>query len=321
MLRCIAGLVPDATGIVQLSGSIWHDSARGIFVRPEMRNIGYVFQDGRLFPHLDVASNLAYGWRRRHQQAHAVDLERIVELLGLGPLLKRMPRDLSGGEQQRVAIGRALSCAPRLILMDEPLASLDPQRREEIFPFLDRLHIESSLPILYVSHSLYEITRLCDQLILMEQGKVLASGPLNEVLTQPDLSIARSDEAASVIDGVIDHYDADYDLTHVRFEGGALVSPGRYGEAGDAARLRVLARDISLCRERPSASSIINLLDATVASIQAAPGAYVSITLALGHSRITARITRLSLDRLALEPGQQVIAQIKGVAVRRSELR
>lgn len=318
LLRCIAGLEPDAIGQLQVGDARWHDSERKLFVRPEQRNIAYVFQDGRLFPHLNVARNLAYGHKRRRPGANGVDTQQVVELLGLGKLLPRMPRELSGGEQQRVAMARALLRAPSLVLMDEPLASLDPQRREEILPFLDRLHAELSLPLLYVSHSLYEMTRLCDRLALMAEGRVLASGPLNEVLTRPDLPIAQSDQAASIIDGTIDRYDQNYDLTYVRFSGGELVSPGQQGAAGEAARIRILSHDVSLCRERPPASTILNLLDARVIALHPAPGAFVSVSLALGEANITARVTRHSVERLGLEPGQAVIAQIKGVAVRRA---
>ncbi len=320
LMRCIAGLEPDATGYLEVSGIPWQDSNKKLFVRTEQRNIGYVFQDGRLFPHLNVGRNLAFGEKRRQPGQLGAGREQVIELLGLGDLLQRMPQQLSGGELQRVAIGRALLRAPRLMLMDEPLASLDAQHREEIFPFLDRLHAELSLPILYVSHSLYEITRLCDRLALMADGRVLGCGSINDILTRPDLPIAQSDQAAAVLDGIIDRYDPEYDLSYIRVDESVVVSPGQYGRHGEHARVRILARDVSLCRERPDATTIINLLDASVIAIHPAQGAFVSVSLRVGKRLITARITRHSRDRLRLEPGQSLIAQIKGVAVRRTGL-
>lgn len=317
LLRCIAGLEPTARGQLTVNGEVWQNSDNGVSVPPYRRRIGYVFQDARLFPHLDVEANLRYGMQRNRGNDSRVDFQQVIELMELGGMLDRRPNELSGGEAQRVAIARALLRAPRLVLMDEPLAALDIMRRAEIFPFLDRLHAELELPVLYVSHSIDEVCRLCDHLIVMHAGRVEACDELPVVLGRLDLPLLAGDEVSSIIDGEVIEHDAVFDLTTVRFSGGQLLLPGNHGPVHRPLRLRIRANDVSLCRSQPEQSTILNILPATVREVQAEQGAYMRIGLVLGSDSLTARITRRSGEALGLSPGDQVFAQIKGLAVKR----
>jgi len=296
LLRCIAGLetTADKTPVHQ-------------------RQIGYVFQEPRLFAHLDVQGNLDYA--RRRAAGRVVDEQGIVEMFGLGHLLHRRCEKLSGGEAQRVAIARALFSAPRLLLMDEPLASLDAEHKQEILPFLERLHAHLKVPVVYVSHSIDEIARLCDYLVVLDKGRVLAHGELQAVLTDTTLPVIAGSEAGTAIDGRIEALDDDYELATIRFSGGELLVPAVSGAVGDAARVRIRASDVSLCRERPSQSTILNILPATIVEI-GARDATVLLKLQLGDDRMLSRITRRSLESLALLEGDTVFAQIKSVTVR-----
>lgn len=315
LLRCIAGLEPASRGVVRVQGETWQDAGR--FVPPHRRAAGYVFQEPRLFPHLSVAGNLHYGMRRAAAgSAGAVDFDHVVELLGLGHLLARRPARLSGGERQRAAIARALLRRPRIILMDEPLANLDSARKQEILPFLDRLHAEVSLPILYVSHSLDEITHLCDRLVVLDAGRVTAAGPLQDVLLRDDLPLPAGEEAGAVVEGTVREYDAEYEMTRVAVSAGELLIPGRHGRIGSHTRLRILARDVSLALSRPEATTILNILPAEIDAVHPQPGGYVAVRLRCGIDRLVARISRRSLEKLAIRPGMRVYAQLKGVAVR-----
>ena len=317
LLRCIAGLEPTARGRLTVNGEVWQDSDQAVSVPPHRRSIGYVFQDARLFPHLDVEANLRYGMQRSRQNSSRVDFGQVIDLMELDGMLNRRPAELSGGEVQRVAIARALLRAPRLVLMDEPLAALDIMRRAEIFPFLDRLHAELELPVLYVSHSIDEVCRLCDYLIVMHAGRVEACDELPIALEQLDLPLLAGEEISSVIDAEIVAYDAAYDLTTVRFSGGPLLLPGVHGPIDGPLRLRIRANDVSLCRTAPEQSTILNILPATVREVRPEPGAFMRIGLVLGADALTARITRRSGETLDLSPGDQVFAQIKGLAVKR----
>jgi molybdate transport system ATP-binding protein len=313
LLRCIAGLERPLTGTLVVAGETWQDEAS--FRAVQERAIGYVFQEPRLFEHLDVRRNVEYGWRRRGN-GNAQDVERIVALLGLEGLLARRASELSGGEAQRVAIARALLRSPELVLMDEPLASLDRARRDEILPFLDRLHAESSVPILYVSHGIDEICRLCDHLLVMDSGRVVADGDLQSVLVRTDLPLLAGEDAGSVIECRVIGYDERDELLRLGTSGGELLVPGRPRESGAPLRLRIRANDVSVCRTRPEASTILNILPAVVDSIQAGAGSSGLVRLALGDARLVARVTRRSIRELALAPGDRVFAQIKSVAMR-----
>lgn len=312
-LRCIAGLERPDSGRLIVNGETWYDKVTSRDVH--RRNVGYVFQEPRLFPHLDVRRNLEYGLRRSGERVTGID--DTVELLGLGSMLGRAVTKLSGGEAQRVAIARALLRGPTLLLMDEPLASLDRVRRDEILPYLDRLHLQRKVPVMYVSHSIDEISRLCDSLLVMEEGRVVASGTLQEVLLRTDIPLLGGDAAGAVIDSRVVEYDSNFDLTRVTFSGGEFWLPGRH-EQNASLRLRIRAGDVSLCRERPRGTTILNVLPATIERIDIGHSSSGLVTLRIGDARILARITRRSLSDLNLEDGAEVYAQVKSVAVRNS---
>ncbi|WP_434775774.1 molybdenum ABC transporter ATP-binding protein [Pseudomonas oryzihabitans] len=315
-LRCVAGLERGARGRLVVAGETWQDSERGLFLPPYRRALGYVFQDANLFEHLDVRRNLLFGWQRVAPGERRLALEQVVELLGIAGLLTRMPARLSGGERQRVGIARALLSSPRLLLMDEPLAALDAERKAEILPYLERLTRELALPILYVSHAPDEVARLADHLVLLEQGRVLASGPTSAVLARLDLPIALAEDAGVVLEGRVLGHDPDYGLLSLGLPGEQRVLLAHAPlPPGQALRIKVLARDVSLSLERQH-SSILNVLPATVAEIAPTRSpAQVLLRLDLGGTALLARITRYSLERLSLQPGSQVWAQLKSVAV------
>ena len=316
VLRCIAGLERPSLGKLVVDGEVWQDQAANISRAIHERRIGYVFQEPRLFWHLNVRQNLEYGQRRTRAQQKGFEFDQIVDLLGLGKRLHRLPAELSGGEAQRVAIARALLRAPRLMLMDEPLAALDRARKDEILPFLDRLHAQLSVPILYVSHNIEEVCRLCDHLVVMEGGRVLAAGEIQSVLVRMDLPLLAGEDAGSVIRCTREDYDAEYELTRLRFSGGRFLMPGRIGEPGAEFRVRIRANDVSLCRDRPRQSTVLNIIPATVERVQSIQGPLSMVRLVVGSDRLTARITRRSCDDLDLKKGDEVLAQIKAVAVR-----
>lgn len=315
-LRCVAGLEHGARGRLVVAGETWQDSERGLFLPPHRRALGYVFQDANLFEHLDVRRNLLFGWKRVAPGERRLALEQVVELLGIAGLLTRMPARLSGGERQRVGIARALLTSPRLLLMDEPLAALDAERKAEILPYLERLTRELALPILYVSHAPDEVARLADHLVLLEQGRVLASGPTSAVLARLDLPIALAEDAGVVLEGRVLGHDPDYGLLSLGLPGEQRVLLAHAPlPPGQALRIKVLARDVSLSLERQH-SSILNVLPATVAEIAPTRSpAQMLLRLDLGGTALLARITRYSLERLSLQPGSQVWAQLKSVAV------
>lgn len=315
-LRCIAGLEQPDQGRLIVGSDTWQDTAIKLDRVVHERRVGYVFQEPRLFTHLDVRGNLEYGWRRCGAERRTPGLEQVVELLGLANLLGRVPRELSGGEAQRVAIGRALLSDPRIVLMDEPLASLDAARKQEILPFLDRLHAELSIPIIYVSHNLDEVCRLCDYLVVLDRGEVVANGELQVALAAAETPQLSGDEAGVVIFAAARDYDPEYDLTRVTFDGGELLVSGQHGEQGAKLRLRVRANDVSLCRERPGHTTILNVLPAIVADMQETRAASRLVRLDVGGETLLARVTRRSCDELKLQPGDAVFAQVKAVAVR-----
>lgn len=314
LLRCIAGLQQDARGSVGFNGEIWQNSDR--FLPAWQRPVGYVFQDARLFPHMTVAGNLEYGRRRARVAPELASPDDITAMLGIDHLLERRPAQLSGGERQRVSIGRALLRYPSLVLMDEPLANLDAARKQEIMPFLERLHASLKVPMLYVSHSLDEMIRLCDHLIVMDAGRVLAQGTLHDVLMRTDLPMLGGREASTVLDVRVLDYEPQFELSRLQFAGGEIVVPARHGDRDFPLRLRIMASDVSLCLERPQSSSILNILPAVVESLQPEAGGYVLVRLRVGSVHVMARVTQKSSMALNLAPGQSLFAQIKGVAVK-----
>lgn len=316
LLRTVAGLEPTARGRVTVGGRAWQDDAGRL--PPERREVGYVFQEPRLFRHLDVRGNLEYAAKRR-SGGDGPDQRQALDLLGLEGLLNRPIAGLSGGEAQRVAIARALFRSPRLLLMDEPLAGLDTARRDDLMPYLDRLHNELSLPILYVSHEMDEIARLADHLLLLDAGRVRASGPLQAVLTDPAAGLAGGRDAAAVVDATIESFDATDTLTELTFSGGRLFVTGRHGAAGQRLRVRIRATDVSISLERPVSSSILNVVPATVDAIDALDAGSVgtaTLRLRAGDDWLLARITLRSLRELKLDAGMPVYAQLKTSSIR-----
>lgn len=317
-LRCIAGLERAEQGFIKINDEVWQDSERRIFVPPHKRALGYVFQEASLFPHLSVLANLQFGLKRIAKAQRRVDMAQATELLGIGHLLERHPQHLSGGERQRVGIARALLTSPKLLLMDEPLAALDSQRKNEILPYLQRLHDELDIPVLYVSHAQDEVARLADHLVLLSDGKALASGPIDETLARLDLPMALGDDAGVIIEGQVSAYDAKYQLLSLQLPATAMNIRVTHAPmaVGQALRCKVHARDISLALHNSEASSILNRLPVTVVSELAADNAaHVLIRLDAGGTPLLARITRFSRDQLGIHPGQHLWAQIKAVAV------
>ena len=327
-LRAMAGLEHAVVlrsairrNLVIINGDTWQDESQGIFVATHLRALGYVFQEASLFSHLSVAHNLAFGQKRvaraavQQKVALAQAIEQAVELLGLGHLLARQPHTLSGGERQRVAIARALATSPRLLLMDEPLAALDARRKAEVLPYLEKLHNELNIPILYVSHAIDEVARLADHLVLLEEGKVAASGPTADVMTRLDLPLAHGDAAGAVISATVVSHDPGYHLTLVRFAGGDFTVPRQAADVGQTLRVRVQARDVSLTLHRQVATSIQNILTVTVTAMSPDAPGQVMVQLDAGGSALLARVTARSVDALALAVGKQLFAQVKGVAI------
>lgn len=314
-LRAIAGLEPRARGMVAFNEDVWQDNAKSVFVPVHRRALGYVFQDANLFTHLSVAKNLTFGMARVPRVQRRVPLDQAVALLGIGHLMDRQPTSLSGGERQRVAIARALATSPRVLLMDEPLAALDAQRKAEVLPYLEKLHLELDIPVLYVSHALDEVARLADHLVLLEAGRVTASGSTAALLTRLDLPLAHGDSAGAVLTAtVLDHDEADH-LTNAQFCGGSLTVPRQNAAIGTPLRIRVQARDVSLTLERQSGTSILNILSATVTAVSPDSPGQVMVSLDAGGCPLLARVTTRSAKVLALAPGMTLYAQIKGAAI------
>ncbi len=318
LVEAIAGLVPASEGRIVIEGRTLYDSARGIDLPPEARRVGFVFQDALLFPHLSVRGNLAYGRRLTPPAQRFVDPGRIVALLGLGALLERRPATLSGGERQRVAIGRALLASPRILLMDEPLASLDAARKSEILSYVELLRDELRLPIVYVSHAIEEVTRLADRVVLVSEGRTVAQGTVAELMGRPELRpLTGRFEAGAVVDARVLRHDDSYGLTVLAFDGGQLVVPNVDALPGERVRARIRSRDVAVALEAPARSSFRNVLEGEVAAIGAEFGALVEIAIDVGPTRISARITRKALAELALAPGTRVHALVKAVSIDR----
>ena len=316
VLRAIAGLTRAQPGRVVVNNEVWQDDAQQVWRATHERALGYVFQEASLFDHLSVRGNIDYGLKRTPPERRAVALEQAVELLGIGHLMQRKPHALSGGERQRVAMARALATSPRLLLMDEPLAALDAQRKAEVLPYLEKLHRSLSIPMLYVSHALDEVAQLAGHMVLLQAGRTLAQGPTPELIARLDLPLSHGDAAATVIAGQVLAHDAPDHVTTVGFADGQLllVHPDA-PTAGTPLRLRIQARDVSLTLAPAHGTSILNTLPATVVALtQDSPG-QTMVALNVGSTRLLARVTQRSATTLALAPGQQVFAQVKGIAV------
>jgi molybdate transport system ATP-binding protein len=322
LLRAVAGLEKNPQGLIQIGENIWQDTKQGIYIPTWQRPLGYVFQESSLLPHLSVAENLNFGLKRVLKSANSAPtaankaLQASIELLGIGGLLQRMPDELSGGERQRVAIARAIAMQPQLLLMDEPLASLDAARRQEIFPWLARLRDELKVPMLYVTHSAEEVTRLADHLLVLDRGQIKAQGPVNQVLTQVMNPVVVGEDAGALVAGHIGAVDAQWHLSRVDFEGGFVWIRDEGLAVGKAVRIRILARDVSLATSEPQNTSIQNQLRGSIQSITPDPHpSQVMVVLKCGAEEVLARVTQRAVNELALKVGMPVWAQVKTVAL------
>ena len=319
VLRCIAGLL-RINGVCEIDGEVWQDE-NGAFLPTYKRPLGYVFQEASLFQHLSVRRNLLFGAPRHDRSGTkgGIVFDEVVELLGINRLLDRSPRNLSGGERQRVAIGRALLSQPKLLLMDEPLSALDRATKNEILPFLERLRDHLNLPVVYITHDIAEVERLADQMVLMEKGHVIGAGPLEELQSDPSLPLAAARDAAVSFEGVVQASDEAYGLVTLKIRGGSLTAPAPPAPVGERRRIRVIAGDVSLTREAPGPSSILNVLAARVVSMKPVDSNEIIVVVALGAdgdgARLLARVTRKSSEALGLSEGVGVYAQVKAVAL------
>lgn len=314
LLRCIAGLERAPHGKLQVDGTVWQDAST--WLPAHRRPLGFVFQDAALFPHLTVNGNLVYGRQRSRDDAERVSLDQVIDLLGIAPLLARKPDRLSGGERQRVAIARALATSPRLLLMDEPLSALDLARRNEILPYLERMHEELAIPVVYVSHMPDEVARLADHIVLIDAGRVVASGPLMQTLARLDLPMQLGADSGAVIEGTIAEVDREWHLVRVDFAGGSLWTREQGIALGSKVRVRVLANDVSLTLDRSERTSIQNLLRGVVDAIgeDGHPGQLL-VRVCVGDVALLASVTRRAAAVLDLKAGDPVWVQVKSVAL------
>ena len=317
LLRCIAGLESDARGEITLNDQPWLSASHS--TPTHQRNLGYVFQDSRLFPHKTVEKNLDYAIRRkqpsRKETSHDIDHDHLLELLAIGHLLQRKPHQLSGGEKQRVAIARALLKNPDILLMDEPLASLDDARKQEILPYLIKLHDEINIPMLYVSHSLPEVSLLCDRMLVLEQGKLVFSGTTHAALVDSASPLAHARNAAALLEGVMIDYDPEYNLATIQTAAGNRLMVQSRLEKQQKTRLRIKANDVSLCLVRPTGTSILNIVEGVVAEIIKEGDGTAMLKVDCAGDQVLARVSALSFDALKLALGMRVFLQIKSVAI------
>lgn len=315
VLRAVAGLTRAPQGVVRINGETWQDDKR--FVPTHRRPLGYVFQEASLFPHLSVRHNLEYGWRRVPPQRRRVKFDEVVELLGIGPLLQRATPHLSGGERQRVAIARALLTSPHLLLMDEPLSALDHGAKQAILPYLESLYDEFTIPSLYVSHDPNEVARIADQLVLLENGRVIAQGNAANLLTRVDLPPAGYDHAAALLEGHVSSHDHTYHLTWVSMDGGGRIAVGREDlPVGRRTRVQIQARDVSLSLKAHVDTSILNILPAKVIDTHDIGPSQLIVRLELADGQtLLSRITRRSAMAIGLHEGMHLYAQVKSVAL------
>jgi molybdate transport system ATP-binding protein len=313
LLRSIAGLEPSARGYVSINGMVWQNDQRSM--PAHQRELGYVFQEASLFPHLSVMGNLQFGRKRSHAKAQ-IDLDALIDLLDIEPLLNRKPQSLSGGERQRVGIARALAVNPHLLLMDEPLAALDLPRKQEILPYLERLHRELKIPVLYVTHSPDEVVRLANHIVVLDAGRVVASGTLVDTLSRVDLPIRLGEDLGAVIHATVSEIDSQWKLARLDFAGGVFWTRAQQLLVGDVVRVRVLARDVSIALEKPNASTIQNVLPARITDIvNDDQEGLILVRVIVGEVALIARVTQRSISELKLELGQNVWIQVKSVAL------
>lgn len=317
LLRCMAGLEHPRDGYLSINGSVWQDSVSGLFLPTHQRHLGYVFQDANLFPHLNVIENLQFGLKRTKQAApYNTAFSGAIELLGISHLLDRMPDRLSGGEKQRVAIARALVLTPDILLMDEPLASLDGKRKQEIMPYLLKLQQEYAIPVIYVTHSRQEAAQLADYLVVLENGQVQATGSLVETLSRLDLPLAQDKQAAVVWNAEITGHEPEFGLTTVSTQAGLLSLPIMDAPVGKKVRVQIHASDVSVTLQTPLQTSILNILPAIVTGITGIESSHaVALQLQIGEGRLLAHITLKSAHLLNLKIRMSVYVQIKGTSL------
>jgi len=317
LLRCLAGLEKNVEGCIEVSGSHWLDDRKK--VSTQQRNIAYVFQEGRLFPHLTVVKNLRYGLSRRRLSAavsNNIDQDHLIELLDLGGLLSRYPHQLSGGEKQRVAIGRALLSNPQLLLLDEPLASLDKKRKQEILPYLEVLHEELSIPMIYVSHDLDEMLRLCDYMLVMEKGRVKFNGSIHDALVKNESPLSTVENAAVVLEGTVSRQEKAFDISTVHtVNGNQFQLPGLIA-IGKHVRFVVFASDVSIAKNKSTDSSILNIIEGQVSEVLQQKAGRVLLKINCNQDIILSRISLKSFQLLGLAPAENVFIQVKAVVMR-----
>lgn len=320
VVKVIAGLVTPARGHIRIGGDTLFDSAKRINLGVERRRAGVVFQDGRLFPHLRVKENLLYGFQRA-RGARPIQPDGVIEVLGLGGLLDRYPAKLSGGERQRVALGRALLMQPRILLMDEPLASLDAERKAEVLPYFGMLASKFGIPIVYVTHDADEVFELAHHLVLINDGAVTASSPLDEITSRLDLPAgAETLGFGAVLEGQIEAHDAARGLTFVETRAGRFAVPRNTQAAGSPVTLRVAARDVALATSRPDGISIQNIFEVVVDALHRSSMSTVRIALRSGEGRLVSEITEDSVARLGIAKGARLFALVKAAALVRTGL-
>ena len=320
VVNAIAGLLRPGGGRIALEETVLFDAERGVHVPASQRRIGYVFQDGRLFPHMTVAANIGYGARFAKGGLDRDEMRRVVDLLGLEALLHRRPNTLSGGEKQRVALARAWLSRPRLLLMDEPLAALDEPRKDEIFPYLERLRDVAQVPIVYVSHNLAEVARLADDLVVLQRGQVVLSGSAEAVLSDPKaLPLVGVREAGAILPARVAEHGAD-GLSRLTLSGGELLLPGVTAPEGSTIRLRVLAQDVLISRAAPEGLSSHNVLPVEVVALHRGMGPGVAVQLRAGQDVFLARITQRAATELGLQPGMTCFAILNATAIPRGSI-
>lgn len=308
VVNAVAGLMQPDAGTIRIGNTTLFDRAANVSLAVHKRRVGYVFQDARLFPHMTVLENLRYGGH--HDEA------QVIDILGLADLIARMPASLSGGEKQRVALGRALMCNPQVLLMDEPLAALDAQRKAEILPYIERLRDVVRIPILYVSHDMSEVARLATTLVVLDAGKVAVSGPVGQVLSHPEaIPLIGVRAAGAVINARVAGYLKDDGLTELAFSGGRLMLPGKLGVMGQTLRLRIPAQDVILAKVVPAGISALNVLPVEITRIERGRGPGTAVALSAGTDQLLARVTRRSAAQMELAVGQKIFAIIKATAV------
>ncbi len=321
VVNAIAGILRPDRGRIHIDGEAVFDGERGIDVPTPRRRVGYVFQEGRLFPHLNVRQNLRYARLFSRSPEPAGQFEHVADLLGLAHLLERRPGNLSGGEKQRVAIGRALLSDPRLLLLDEPLAALDAHRKDEILHYIELLRDEVRVPIVYVSHSVEEVVRLADTVVLMSSGEVAAAGAAEEVMGRPDLRPPSGTfEGGAVVDARVVDQDMQYDLATLAFDGGTLTATSVDALIGEPVRVRIRARDVSIALERPQRISIQNVLEGRIAAVGPERGGIVDVSIGIGATTLRSRITARAAQQLGLVPGLEVYALVKAVSLDRGSM-